>query len=161
MIVGTELTSYFTFDPQTGFDWVWNAPGALPGWTFCFLPQAWSVGLELVFYAMVPLLVHLSTRGLWTLVIVNIIGIVVPSILWSYADWNMLIDHFFPVPTRILLPGHPDLSSFLSSPESRSGRPRLELVRGGCAGGDDFSFWAGESVPQLYTTQAIYLFWFS
>lgn len=61
-LIGINLVRYIDFD-QTGQFFV-NAfePGPVRGHNILFVPQAWTLSLELYYYALVPLVVLLRTR---------------------------------------------------------------------------------------------------
>lgn len=59
-IVGQDLVSFFAVDPQS-HELFFTADfhrEAQPAWQFLFVPQAWTVSVELMFYALAPLLVR-------------------------------------------------------------------------------------------------------
>ena len=56
---------HFLFNPDGNFG---ADPGNALAWKFMAIPQAWTISLELMFYALVPFLTRLSTRGLVVLV---------------------------------------------------------------------------------------------
>jgi peptidoglycan/LPS O-acetylase OafA/YrhL len=61
LIFGIEASSLVDFNPDKGFSLQGTlpSPATVPGWRFSFLPQAWTIGIELAFYTLVPFLVHL------------------------------------------------------------------------------------------------------
>src|SRR5262249_42657209 len=65
-IVGQDLFLFFGLD-QGALHWSGAAPG-LNVVLLQFLPPAWSISLELVFYAFAPWLVRLSSRTLFGLI---------------------------------------------------------------------------------------------
>jgi peptidoglycan/LPS O-acetylase OafA/YrhL len=68
-IVGQDLTNFIGFTPEAGergFHFVaqfWGG-STRPGWHFLLVPPAWTIALELTFYALVPLLARLRTPAL-------------------------------------------------------------------------------------------------
>jgi peptidoglycan/LPS O-acetylase OafA/YrhL len=68
-IFGQDITNFIGFSPEAGergFHFVsrfWGG-STRPGWHFLLVPPAWTVALELMFYAIVPLLARLRTPAL-------------------------------------------------------------------------------------------------
>lgn len=60
VMVGQEMLFWFSIDESGGL--VWDVAGPLPdettvvGWQGLFVPQAWSLSMELMFYALAPFL---------------------------------------------------------------------------------------------------------
>jgi len=65
-VVGLDFTPIFNFSPSSGFHLLSAAApaDATLAWRFNFLPHCWSIGAELLFYAMAPRLVGLRTGAL-------------------------------------------------------------------------------------------------
>lgn len=66
LLVGQDALCFAALDPATGaLHWSANAFAApKSAWQFLFVPQAWTVCVELMFYAVAPLLVR---RPVWLL----------------------------------------------------------------------------------------------
>lgn len=65
LIAGQDILRFFAFDPAAGGfrpDFFNEAPSRLQASSFAVLGQAWTLANELVFYALVPLIVPLRTR---------------------------------------------------------------------------------------------------
>jgi peptidoglycan/LPS O-acetylase OafA/YrhL len=58
-VVGLDVTPLFGYSAAEGFHLL--AAGSSHAWRFNFLPHCWSIGAELLFYAMAPRLVSLRT----------------------------------------------------------------------------------------------------
>jgi len=95
-IIGIEFSSFFAFSAQHGFAVNAGLPGTVEGWRFCFLPQAWTIGIELVFYALAPWLIHLRKRVLLILVLANLAALILVTQFWDNFLTEILIYHFFP-----------------------------------------------------------------
>lgn len=117
-LLGVVLTA-LTNVTLIGQDWVmflshaWGRPLQLTGdfardvsplWRYLLLPQCWSVGVELTFYAMVPLLNRLRSRWL-----ILIAALSIASRLYAY--WRLGLNHdpwtyrFFPFELGLFLFG--------------------------------------------------------
>ena len=79
LIVGLDTVCFFVFDLARGIHWpssgnlgstAWlpttasDTSGAVPAWRFLFVPQAWSISIELLFYLIAPWLISWRTRSL-------------------------------------------------------------------------------------------------
>jgi peptidoglycan/LPS O-acetylase OafA/YrhL len=62
-VVGLDVTPLFGYSPSAGFQLLSSSAPAdsTLAWRFNFLPHCWSIGAELLFYAMAPLLVAIRT----------------------------------------------------------------------------------------------------
>ena len=96
LIIGVEFSSFFAFSAQHGFGPNVGLPGTVEGWRFCFLPQAWTIGIELVFYALAPWLIHLRKRVLLILLAANLAALILVTQFWNTPLTTILISHFFP-----------------------------------------------------------------
>jgi peptidoglycan/LPS O-acetylase OafA/YrhL len=93
-MVGQEMLFWFTISPDGAL--VFNATGALPnetttlGWQALLVPQAWSLSMELMFYALAPWLARLSWRWLAAIAAISIAirfaGVLVPGV--NYPLWQ-------------------------------------------------------------------------
>jgi peptidoglycan/LPS O-acetylase OafA/YrhL len=74
-VVGMDTVCLFSYDTLHGFHWPalaelsdknWfpGMAGSGAAWRFMFVPQSWSISLELIFYFFAPLWVSLRTRTL-------------------------------------------------------------------------------------------------
>ncbi len=74
-IVGQDLTFYFGFDPNEGHVFMTDDfhKAGLSASQFMILPQAWTLGVEFIFYLIAPFIVRRKT-GVMILVIVTSIG---------------------------------------------------------------------------------------
>jgi len=57
-IVGIQLVRFIRLDPTTGDLGFTNSPDAVGALAFSFIPQAWTLDLELMFYLIAPFLVR-------------------------------------------------------------------------------------------------------
>jgi peptidoglycan/LPS O-acetylase OafA/YrhL len=64
LLFGQDVLMFFGLNPNTGTLYATTAYFREPvaAWKFLFVPQAWSIGLELTFYLIAPFLVRRSTR---------------------------------------------------------------------------------------------------
>ena len=75
-IIGIQWPLLFTFTPGSGLAWLGFTPmgeTSILMERFLFVPQAWSIGVELLFYVIVPFLSRLSTRKLVIIALVSFV----------------------------------------------------------------------------------------
>lgn len=59
VLLGSDYTSFLGFTPDSHVAWNEpSLPGLLPAWKFLAIVPVWSLGVEIVFYALAPLLVR-------------------------------------------------------------------------------------------------------
>src|SRR5262245_62043572 len=82
VVIGQDALMFTSIDPVTGhLQWDSNFQNApLPTYKFLLVPQAWSLSVELWFYALAPFLVRLRSRYL-----LGIVGLSVAGRLMAYA----------------------------------------------------------------------------
>jgi len=97
-ILGQELLFWFTIDGHGAL--VFNGAGALPdahisvAWQALLVPQSWSLSIELIFYALAPLLARLSWRWLVAIAAASIaLRLAGHALPVSYGLWQ---GRFFP-----------------------------------------------------------------
>jgi peptidoglycan/LPS O-acetylase OafA/YrhL len=76
--------------PTTGAD----PTGSVPAWRFMFVPQSWSISIELLFYLVVPLLISWRTRNLLLLAGLSLLSYGA-SCLFIYPALANLLGYFF------------------------------------------------------------------
>jgi peptidoglycan/LPS O-acetylase OafA/YrhL len=83
-VVGQEWAAWLSYD-QGSLTWVWDSNGRAPTHLsqFLIIPQAWSMSLELMFYALAPFLV----RRYWLALVAYIAA--------TYAARELLMRHGF------------------------------------------------------------------
>jgi peptidoglycan/LPS O-acetylase OafA/YrhL len=76
-------------------------PGIAPAWRFMFVPQAWSISLELTFYLLAPLLMAWRTRSL---VLISVLSLTFNLVFAWMINPNLskLLNYFF-FPTQLYL----------------------------------------------------------
>ncbi len=73
-LFGQDLVMFLKHDPGGALaftKYYWTSPAPL--WSYLLVPQAWSVGIEILFYLTVPWLNRLSTRRLGVVVGVSLL----------------------------------------------------------------------------------------
>jgi peptidoglycan/LPS O-acetylase OafA/YrhL len=70
--------------------------GIVPAWRFLFVPQSWSISIELLFYLIVPWLTSWRTRNLILLGSLSIASLLVAKYLVNPALFGLLGYFFFP-----------------------------------------------------------------
>ncbi|MBE9033636.1 acyltransferase family protein [aff. Roholtiella sp. LEGE 12411] len=82
--------NYFETDPQL--------------WRFSFIPQAWTLGVELTFYLIAPFIVRRKTSTILTLILLSLLlrGYIYFSLGWTNDPW---IHRFFPTELALFLFG--------------------------------------------------------
>lgn len=68
--------------------------GSVPAWRFMFVPQSWSISIELLFYLLVPLLISWRTRNLLLLAGASLVSYFA-SCLFVYPALADLLGYFF------------------------------------------------------------------
>ena len=105
-IVGQDVLSWFAVDPSARD--LYYTPSfhqePVPAWTFLFVPQAWTVALELMFYSLAPLLVRRRPLVLVALIVASL-GLRV----WLMTTYGVKDDpwsyRFFPTELALFLAG--------------------------------------------------------
>lgn len=97
-IIGLELPTAFSYSGVNGFELLQAGISAdsVFAWRFNMLPHGWSVGVELMFYALAPWLVRWPAARLWLLVAV-VLGATITTL--SFAPTllaGQLTYHYFP-----------------------------------------------------------------
>ena len=92
-ILGQEMLFWFTIQPDGSL--AFNTTGALPdetttlGWQALLEPQAWSLSIELMFYALAPFLARLNWKWLAAIAVASIAlrlsGPLIPGV--NYGIW--------------------------------------------------------------------------
>lgn len=102
-IVGQETTLFLeirdgalAFTPD-------GPSGDVPVWFFLPVPQAWSISLELMFYALVPFLIRNATRTLWAIVVATLVLRI--GIYAAGYDHDPWLSRFFPVELGLFVAG--------------------------------------------------------
>jgi peptidoglycan/LPS O-acetylase OafA/YrhL len=106
-ILGLDALMFVGFDPSKGeraFHFVSRLDGSeAPGHTFLLVPQAWTLGVELLFYAIVPLLARQRTV---TLVLVALASIGLRCVLYAFGvRYDPFNYRFFPTELVLFLFG--------------------------------------------------------
>ena len=97
LLVGQDALCFAALDPATsGLGWHANAfAQPQPAWPFLFVPQAWTVCVELMFYAVAPLLVR---RPVWLLAGLALLSYLARA--WTIRSfgvgWDPWTYRFFP-----------------------------------------------------------------
>lgn len=97
-IVGQEMLFWFTIGKDGAL--AFNATGALPdetttlAWQALLVPQAWSLSMELMFYALAPFLARLGWRAL--AVIAGLSLVLRFAGAWLPVDFAIWAGRFFP-----------------------------------------------------------------
>jgi len=95
-VVGLDVTPLFSFSGEKGFALRGESEpaDAVPAWRLNFLPHAWSIGAELVFYAVAPFLVKLSWRLLLALVFLHCAVSAILSVYFPGVLTGVFLYHF-------------------------------------------------------------------
>jgi peptidoglycan/LPS O-acetylase OafA/YrhL len=104
-ILGQDAVMFLGFNPARG-DLYWTAhyqADALPAFKFLLIPQAWSLGVELLFYLVAPFILR---RRTWVLPVIVVASLAVRVVLARHGlggdPWNY---RFFPSELGIFLCG--------------------------------------------------------
>ncbi|MGE0044437.1 MAG: acyltransferase family protein [Hyphomonadaceae bacterium] len=107
ILVGQDLLFWFTLDPAGNLHF--EPSGALPNetttlaWQPLLVPQAWSLSLELMFYALAPFLARLNWRWLAALAGASIALRLAGH--WLPVDYGLWQGRFFPTALFLFLLG--------------------------------------------------------
>jgi peptidoglycan/LPS O-acetylase OafA/YrhL len=120
-IVGMDTVCLFVYDlahgihlPGAGMaaaDVSWlptagaNPSGVVPAWRFLFVPQSWSISIELVFYLMVPWLISWRTRNLVLLGGLSAASYLLAGHFVNPALFSLLGYFFFPFHLALFILG--------------------------------------------------------
>ncbi len=104
-VVGQDLTMFVTANTSDGFEWTANIHEIpFPLYRYLLIPQAWTIALELYFYALVPVLAVRSTRFLWCLLASSTV-----LRLFAYSALHLTHDpwvyRFFPFEIELFVGG--------------------------------------------------------
>lgn len=120
-VIGMDAVSMFVYSlgqglhlpgantPAASVAWLPTAgadpSGLVPAWRFLFVPQSWSISIELVFYLLVPWLISWRTRNLLILAVASLASEAVCSHLMYPALFQSLSYFFFPFQLVLFLLG--------------------------------------------------------
>ncbi len=102
-VLGQEATSFFSWYPESGFvRFDASQLSGVPTYNLLLIPQAWSISLEMLFYAIAPFLVSRSRLGvLWTLILISfairtsILCLDIPYNSWGRRAFPSVAHFFF------------------------------------------------------------------
>jgi peptidoglycan/LPS O-acetylase OafA/YrhL len=109
-VVGMDAVCVFIYNLAQGFHlpgpdtaaasvaWLPTAgadpSGTVPAWRFLFVPQSWSISIELLFYLVVPWLISWRTRNLVVLAGLSLLSYGA-NCFWVYPALAGLLGYFF------------------------------------------------------------------
>jgi peptidoglycan/LPS O-acetylase OafA/YrhL len=108
VMVGQEMLFWFSID-ETGA-LVWDARGPLPdettvvGWQGLFVPQAWSLSMELMFYAIAPFLARAGWKWIAAICVASI-ALRLSGAFLDNVDYLLWQGRFFPTALFLFLLG--------------------------------------------------------
>lgn len=106
-LLGQEWVVWFDIDPETG-GYVTDlaakyGDGRVPAWQYLLLPQAWTLSLELAFYAIAPFIVK---RRIGLILGLALLSLGVRSMVnFVDVDYNLWVRRFFPSELCLFLVG--------------------------------------------------------
>jgi len=105
-VIGQDVTVFTALDPASGhlvFTPHAVSAALIPAWKFIVIPQAWTLSLELMFYALAPWLVRRSTRWLTTAIVASLVIRAATYAAFGHADpWTY---RFFPSELGVFIAG--------------------------------------------------------
>jgi peptidoglycan/LPS O-acetylase OafA/YrhL len=105
-LLGQDIVLFFDLRPDGSFGWPtnWRHRPEPHLYEFMFLPQAWSLSLELMFYAVAPFLVRRPLK--------QVVAVILASLglrIWIYGGLGLNLDpwgsRFFPTELALFLGG--------------------------------------------------------
>lgn len=102
--LGQESTVLFSVDRRTG-DWRsdWRGPEDIEAYRFLFVPQAWSIGVELMFYMIAPFLVRRKLPVIFAVIGASLaVRLVLANFGYKDDPWNY---RFFPSELMFFMTG--------------------------------------------------------
>lgn len=108
VMVGQEMLFWFAIDPESGA-LIWDPSGPLPSettivaWQGLFVPQSWSLSMELMFYAIAPFLARAGWKWIAALCALSI-GLRLGGALLP-VDYLLWQGRFFPAALFLFLLG--------------------------------------------------------
>lgn len=103
-ILGQDALNFMGLDAAGSFFWTANFREHPPElWQFLFIPQAWSIELELCFYALAPWLLRWRSRRLLVVVACSLaLRAAIYAAGWRHDPWTY---RFFPAELALFLMG--------------------------------------------------------
>jgi len=105
-LLGQDIVMFMGMSPETGQLFFtknfWNTNPQF--WTFLFLPQAWSLALEMSFYLIAPFIIRAKTT---TIVSIVLLSLILRAVIYFYLGWtnDPWINRFFPTELALFLLG--------------------------------------------------------
>jgi peptidoglycan/LPS O-acetylase OafA/YrhL len=105
-IFGLDITPIFDFSPTQGFGWFGTlGDNAVRAWRLNFIPQAWSISVELLFYVMAPFICLARKWVLAGLISLTALAYGIAYVTLPKELYYQMTYHFFPFQMGYLVLG--------------------------------------------------------
>ena len=127
-ILFQDTTQFLHVDPDHGFISPTLDYAQANASAYLLVPQAWSIGVEIWFYMLAPVLTRWSTRALIIIIFITLIGRIAFFSFFSDHYYGAFNYRFFPFELSLFLMGSLAYRVYKAISWSTLGKPRTYLI---------------------------------